>query len=108
MSFLARLMILPASLVIVATAPCEAFQNFSAHLLCDITLPEAAENLRSTSLANCKQLLVGHASSGEQILRLTCSERDEHNPTNMNTAILKLGQVDGVRRVTVLVVTTGE
>jgi hypothetical protein len=106
MSLIKGLMMLATSVAIVTTAPCEAVAKVvEAYLLFDIAGPDVADKLRSASLGNCKQRLVGHASDKELILQLACDEPDGHgNPTYLSLAVLALGQLEGVRRATVLVV----
>jgi hypothetical protein len=95
------LMMLAAPMAFFATLPCEAAANVVvAYLLCDIAGSEAAEKLRSTSLGNCLQHLVGRASDKELLLQLACDEPGGlGNPTSLSLAVLALGK--GVRRVTV-------
>jgi hypothetical protein len=56
-----------------------------------------AEELRATSLANCKQILLGHVLEGTQIAHLAYDGRD--GTSFLNQALLKLSQIDGVKRM---------
>lgn len=109
MSLSKGLMMLAASVAIVATTPCQAAAKVVvAYLLFDISGSDVAEKLKSTSLGNCKQLLVGQVSSNEQILHLACDERDgESHVTYLSQAVVQLAQIEGVERATVLLIRTG-
>ena len=107
MSWINRIMV-PAIFAAAAAAPCQAFaKSVVAYLLFEITGSDTAEKLKSTSLSNCKQLLVGSAEANELIFHLLCDERDGNSKsTYTNQAVLELAQVQGVRRATVLVIRT--
>ena len=95
--------------VALGTAPPEATAKaIQAYLLFELTgsnTTVVVEKLRSTSLGNCKQLLLGHPISHEVIVHLACDESDERNDTRyMSQALLELARVDGVKRATILVV----
>jgi hypothetical protein len=105
MFLLKFLQMLVVSMAIIAATPCEAGKVVVAYLLLDIVGPDVAEKLRSASLGNCKQLLVGGGASDEQILQLRCDEREgASHVTSLNQAVMQLAQVVGVKRATVLVV----
>jgi hypothetical protein len=80
-------------------------EQMGAYLLFELTGSDTAAvtaRLESTSLGNCKQLLVGDAPSDEVIFHLLCDE--DEGTTNMSQAVVELARVDGVRRATVLAV----
>jgi hypothetical protein len=65
----------------------------------------AAEGIRSVSLANCKTTTIGQNSAAELVVHLDCDERDEPGATAyLDQAVMKLGQVNGVRRAYVLAI----
>jgi hypothetical protein len=59
----------------------------------------AAEKLRSTSLANCLQLVVG-SHARVVLVHIACDERGE--PSYLNQALLKLSGLDGIARATLV------
>lgn len=107
MSLIKGFMMLAASVAVVATAPSQAAaKSVVAYLLFDIAGPDVAEGLRSTSLGNCLQQLVGR-NLDEQIVQLRCDEHDKgSNVSYLSEAVMRLAQVEGVRQTTVLVVRT--
>ena len=106
-----RWMLLATAVALVAlgTVPREtAAKTVQAYLLFELTGSNTAttvEKLRSTSLGNCKQVLLGHPISHEVMVHLACDESDARNDTRyMSQALLELAGVDGVKRATLLVV----
>ena len=97
------------ALVALGTAPPEAAaKTVQAYLLFELTgsnTTTTIEKLRSTSLGNCKQVLLGHPIAHEVMVHLACDESDARNATRyMSQALLELAGVDGVKRATLLVV----
>jgi hypothetical protein len=66
----------------------------------------AVEELRSSSLGNCKQLPLEQPAYKEVILHLDCYEPAESNEY-LSQAVMQLAGVDGVRQATVLFVKAG-
>ena len=66
----------------------------------------AEEKLRSTSLANCKQLIVGRHFR-VVFVHIRCDERGG-DPNYFNQALAKLSAVDGVARATPVSLKQGE
>jgi hypothetical protein len=63
------------------------------------------EKLRSTSLSNCLQLIIGgHAR--EVFVHVACDERGT-DTSYLGQAVMALSRVDGVARATVVLVKTG-
>ena len=56
-----------------------------------------ADKLRSTSLRNCLQLVVGHHAR-DIIVHIACDDRDR----NLSEAFLELSRVDGISRATIV------
>jgi hypothetical protein len=95
--------------VALGTAPQEvAAKTIQAYLLFELTGSNTAgvvEKLRSTSLGNCKQVLLGPPIAQDVIMHLACDESDDRQDTRyMSQALLDLARVDGVKRATILVV----
>jgi hypothetical protein len=103
-----------ASLLAVAAVcygamPQQAFAAMvQAYILFEIAAPSdvsaAAEKLRSTSLANCKQLILGHPAR-DVVVHIACDERGD--PSYLNQAMQKLARVDGIARATIVSVKQG-
>jgi hypothetical protein len=106
MSPIKSLMMLASVAIVATTASHAAAKSVVAYILFDIAGSDAAEKLRSTSLGNCKQVLVGR-NLDELIVHLRCDEHErESNVSYLSQAVMELAQVEGVRRATVLVVRT--
>jgi hypothetical protein len=58
-----------------------------------------ADKLRSTSLGNCKQLVIGQHAR-DIFVHIACDEGN--NTSYLNQALLRLSQVDGIGRVSVI------
>jgi hypothetical protein len=66
----------------------------------------AGEKLRSTSLGNCLQLILGsHART--VVLHLACDEDDRADTRFLSQALIELSRVDGVARATIVSVRRG-
>jgi hypothetical protein len=62
----------------------------------------AAEKLRSTSLSNCLQLVVGRHAQ-DVFVHIACDEReDRRDASYLNQAFLALSRVDGIDRATIV------
>lgn len=59
------------------------------------------EMLRSLSLSNAKQLVVGHVAGTETILHLAATSHKD-----LSNAIREIGQLEGVKSVTTLTLRT--
>src|SRR5262249_11760643 len=55
----------------------------------------AAEKLRSTSLSNCLQFIIGHHAR-DVFIHIACDERGDGDTSNLNQAFLTLSRVDGI------------
>ena len=60
----------------------------------------AVEKLRSTSLGNCLQLVIG-TNARDVFLHLACDERGV-DTSYLNQAMIALSRVDGVSRATII------
>jgi hypothetical protein len=81
-----------------------------AYIMFDVAAPSNAsavsEKLRSTSLGNCLQLIVGsHART--VVVHLACDEDDRADTRFLNQALIELSRVDGVARATIVSVRRG-
>jgi len=81
-----------------------------AYIMFDVAASSNAgavvENLRSTSLGNCLQLIVGsHART--VVLHLACDEDDRADTRFLSQALIELSRVDGVARTTTVSVRRG-
>ncbi len=62
----------------------------------------AAEKLRSTSLSNCLQLVIGRHAQ-DVFVHIACDEREDRGDTSyLNQAFLALSRVDGIARATIV------
>jgi hypothetical protein len=62
----------------------------------------AAEKLRSTSLGNCKQVIIGRHAR-DVFVHIACDERGGPEDTShLNQAFLRLSRVDGVARANIV------
>ena len=61
----------------------------------------AAEKLRSTSLGNCLQLIVG-SQARTVVLHLACDEDDRADTRFLGQALIELSRVDGVARASIV------
>ncbi|MFL5166278.1 MAG: hypothetical protein ACJ8D8_08740 [Microvirga sp.] len=64
------------------------------------------EKLRSTSLGNCLQLIVG-SQARTVVLHLACDEDDRADTRFLSQALVELSRVDGVARATIVSVRRG-
>jgi hypothetical protein len=81
-----------------------------AYIIFDVAASSNAsavsEKLRSTSLGNCLQLIVGsHART--VVVHLACDEDDRADTRFLNQALIELSRVDGVARATIVSVRRG-
>ena len=75
-----------------------------AYVLFELAAPASAaaatERLRSTSLSNCLQLIIGgHAR--DVFVHIACDERDDRSTSFLNQAVMDLSRVEGVSRATI-------
>jgi hypothetical protein len=101
-----------ASLLAVAAACCGAIPQqalaaqVQAYVIFEIAASSdasaAVEKLRSTSLGNCLQLIIGgHAR--DIFVHIACDERGDRGDTSfLNQAFLALSRVDGIARATIV------
>jgi hypothetical protein len=61
----------------------------------------AAEKLRSTSLSNCLQLIIG-SHARDVFVHIACDERDDRSTSFLTQAVMDLSRADGVSRATIL------
>jgi hypothetical protein len=62
----------------------------------------AADKLRSTSLGNCLQIIVGRRAR-DVIVHVACDERGDQGDTSyLNQAFLALSRIDGIARATIV------
>jgi len=62
----------------------------------------ATEKLRSTSLGNCLQLIIGHHAR-DVFVHIACDEHgDREDTSNLNQAFMTLSRVDGIARATIV------
>src|SRR3954453_2804176 len=70
-----------------------------AYLIVDVAAASnassAAEKLRSTSLGNCLQLILG-SPAGTVGLRPACGEHDRADTRFLSQALIELSRVDGI------------
>ena len=59
------------------------------------------EKLRSTSLGNCLQLIVG-SQARTVVLHLACDEDDRADTRFLGQALIELSRVEGVARATIV------
>jgi len=94
----------------VANAQPALAAQVQAYVIVDVaaasTASAAAEKLRSTSLGNCLQLILGsHART--VVLHLACDEDDRADTRFLSQALVELSRVDGVARATIVSVRRG-
>jgi hypothetical protein len=101
-----------AALLLAAAAACwgavppqARAAQVQAYLLFEIAASAdgsaVAERLRSTSLGNCLQLIIGRHTR-DVFLHVACDERGERDTSYLNQAVLALSRVDGIARATVV------
>ena len=94
----------------VANAQPALAAQVQAYVIVDVAAASnasaAAEKLRSTSLGNCLQLILG--SHGRTVvLHLACDEDDRADTRFLSQALIELSRVDGVARATIVSVRRG-
>jgi len=60
-----------------------------------------ADKLRSTSLSNCKQLIIGRHAR-DVFVHIACDESGAPDTSYLNQAFLRLSRVDGVARANIV------
>jgi hypothetical protein len=89
----------------VANAQPALAAQVEAYVIVDVAAASnasaAAEKLRSTSLGNCLQLILGsHART--VVLHLACDEDDRADTRFLSQALIELSRVDGVARASIV------
>jgi hypothetical protein len=90
-----------------ATIPHQAFAaQVQAYVLFELAdfsgASVATEKLRSTSLGNCLQLIIGHHQQ-DVFIHLACDDSGGSDDTsNLNRAMVDLSDVEGVARATIV------
>jgi len=103
--------------VIAAAAPCLLLVSqpalaaqVQAYIMFDVAassnVSAVAETLRSTSLGNCLQLIVG-SQARTVVVHLACDEDDRADTRFLSQAVIELSRVDGVARATVVALRRG-
>ena len=84
----------------VLAAQVQAYVIFEIVASADVSA--AAEKLRSTSLGNCLQLIIGRHAR-DVFVHIACDERGDRGDTSfLNRAFLALSGVDGIARATIV------
>jgi hypothetical protein len=94
----------------VANAQPALAAQVEAYVIVDVAAASnasaAAEKLRSTSLGNCLQLIVG-SDARTVVLHLACDEDDRAETRFLGQALTELSRVDGVARATIVSIRRG-
>jgi hypothetical protein len=100
------------SLLAVAAACCGAIPQqalaaqVQAYVIFEVAassdVSAASEKLRSTSLGNCLQLIIGRHAR-DVFVHIACDERGGRGDTSyLSQAVLALSRVDGIARATIV------